>query len=60
VLGELVAHHIEEEGEMFPQAEKAGIERESLSPSVMKRKAALMRRHGEGKKSPGVRRRKAA
>lgn len=61
VLGELVAHHIEEEEtEMIPQAEDAGIEKDSLSRDVMKRKAALMRRHGGGRKSSGFRRGKAA
>lgn len=61
VLGELVAHHIEEEeAEMFPQAEDAGIETESLSQQVMKRKAKLMQRYGGGSKPSTSRRRKAA
>jgi len=61
VLGELVAHHIdEEETEMFPQAEDAGIETEALSQQVMKRKEKLLRRYEGGTKSPTTRRKKAA
>ncbi|HTL61733.1 MAG TPA: hemerythrin domain-containing protein [Nitrospira sp.] len=61
VLGEIVGHHIEEEeGEVFPQAEEAGFESESISEEVSKRKAKLMQKFEGGKKSSGSRRKKAA
>jgi hypothetical protein len=61
VLGELIGHHVEEEeGEMFPQAEEAGFEPESLFEEVSKRKAKLMQKYEGGKKSSGSRRKKAA
>jgi hypothetical protein len=61
VLGELIGHHVEEEeGEMFPQAQEAGFEPESLFEEVSKRKAKLMQKYEGGKKSSGSRRKKAA
>ena len=61
VLGELVAHHIEEEeGGMFPQAQEGGFEPKSISDEVSKRKGRLMQKYEGGKKSSGSRRKKAA
>jgi len=42
VLGELVKHHVkEEEGEMFPKAQKADIDWEKLGAAVTERKEQL-------------------
>lgn len=42
VLGELIEHHVkEEEGEMFPQARKAGLDLDLLGQQIAERKAEI-------------------
>jgi hypothetical protein len=52
VLGESIKHHIkEEEGTMFPKAEKADVDWQALEQKSMERKAALMENKGSGEKT---------
>jgi hemerythrin superfamily protein len=45
VLGEQIDHHVkEEEGDMFPKAEKAKVDTEALGATMLKRKMALMKK----------------
>ena len=48
VLGELVKHHIEQEDEMLPKAEKSDPDWESLETTVMKRKEAPVTKGSPG------------
>jgi hemerythrin superfamily protein len=59
VLGENIKHHVkEEEGTMFPQAEKADLDWEALAQEARERKQALLKGPGQ-KKGLGQRRTKA-
>jgi hypothetical protein len=49
VLGELVKHHIEEEGEMLPRAQEGNIDWEALEAAVMKRKETVVNKYTKAK-----------
>jgi hemerythrin superfamily protein len=50
VLGESIKHHVkEEEGTMFPKAEKVDLDWEALAEKAMTRKEALMARQNSGR-----------
>jgi hemerythrin superfamily protein len=47
VLGEQIDHHVkEEEGKMFPKAQRAKVDTEALGVTMLKRKVALMEKMG--------------
>jgi hypothetical protein len=53
-LGESIKHHVkEEEGTMFPQAEKADLDWEALAQEAMERKKALLKGPGRRKAKTG-------
>ena len=57
VLGENIKHHVkEEEGTMFPKAEKADLDWERLEQKVKEQKEALMARKINGAKRDGTKR----
>ena len=50
VLGGSIKHHVqEEEGQMFPEAEKADVSWDELRQKAMKRKEALLAKQASGK-----------
>jgi hypothetical protein len=60
IVREIVGHHVEEEErEMFPQAEAAGLDQAELAKEVVKRREKLIQKHERSSKK-STSRRKAA
>ena len=56
VLGEQISHHVkEEEEELFPEAQKAGVDTAGLGPRMAERKAELLRDYESDLAGGGIR-----